>query len=65
MFADFFIKRPVFASVCALIIILVGAISIPTLPIERFPDISPRKSPLQPTITERALKLSKMPLPTS
>src|SRR5919199_1577344 len=41
MFADFFIKRPVFASVCALIIILVGAISIPTLPIERFPDISP------------------------
>ncbi|MEG4234562.1 efflux RND transporter permease subunit [Microcoleus sp. Pol11C3] len=41
MFADFFIKRPVFASVCALIIILVGAISIPTIPIERFPDISP------------------------
>ena len=41
MFADFFIKRPVFASVCALVIILVGAISIPTLPIERFPDISP------------------------
>ena len=41
MFADFFIKRPVFASVCAIIIILVGAISIPTLPIERFPDISP------------------------
>ena len=41
MFADFFIKRPVFASDCALIIILVGAISIPSLPIERFPDISP------------------------
>ncbi|WP_373534534.1 efflux RND transporter permease subunit [Microcoleus sp.] len=41
MFADFFIKRPVFASVCALVIVLVGAISIPTLPIERFPDISP------------------------
>ena len=41
MFADFFIKRPVFASVCALIIILAGAISIPSLPIERFPDISP------------------------
>jgi hydrophobic/amphiphilic exporter-1 (mainly G- bacteria), HAE1 family len=41
MFADFFIKRPVFSSVCAFLIILVGAISIPTLPIERFPDISP------------------------
>ncbi|MBD1938640.1 efflux RND transporter permease subunit [Microcoleus sp. FACHB-68] len=41
MFADFFIKRPVFATVCALVIILLGAISIPTLPIARFPDISP------------------------
>ncbi|HEY9710128.1 MAG TPA: efflux RND transporter permease subunit, partial [Oculatellaceae cyanobacterium] len=41
MFADFFIKRPVFSSVCALIILLVGAISIPTLPIAQYPDISP------------------------
>ncbi|MBU7585910.1 MAG: efflux RND transporter permease subunit [Nostoc sp. TH1S01] len=41
MFVDFFIKRPVFATVCAIIILLVGLISIPTLPIARFPDISP------------------------
>lgn len=41
MFVDFFIRRPVFASVCALIILLVGTISIFTLPIARFPDISP------------------------
>ncbi|AFY49037.1 hydrophobe/amphiphile efflux-1 (HAE1) family transporter [Nostoc sp. PCC 7524] len=41
MFVDFFIKRPVFSTVCALIILLIGAISIPTLPIARFPDISP------------------------
>ncbi|MBD0343435.1 MAG: efflux RND transporter permease subunit, partial [Coleofasciculus sp. Co-bin14] len=41
MFVDFFIKRPVFSTVCALIILLVGAISIPTLPIARFPEISP------------------------
>jgi HAE1 family hydrophobic/amphiphilic exporter-1 len=41
MFVDFFIKRPVFSTVCALIILLVGAISIPTLPIAQFPDISP------------------------
>ena len=40
MFVNFFIKRPVFATVCALIMILVGAISIPTLPIAQFPDIS-------------------------
>ena len=41
MFADYFIKRPVLAIVCSLIILLVGAISIPTLPIAQFPDISP------------------------
>jgi HAE1 family hydrophobic/amphiphilic exporter-1 len=41
MFVDFFIKRPVFSSVCALIILLVGIISIITLPVDRFPDISP------------------------
>lgn len=41
MFVDFFIKRPVFATVCGLIILLLGLISIPTLPIARFPDITP------------------------
>lgn len=41
MFVDFFIKRPVFSTVCALIILLVGAISIPTLPVAQYPNISP------------------------
>ncbi|MGJ5675067.1 MAG: efflux RND transporter permease subunit [Nostochopsis sp.] len=41
MFVDFFIRRPVFTSVCAIIILLVGAISIPTLPTEQYPEISP------------------------
>ncbi|ACK69616.1 transporter, hydrophobe/amphiphile efflux-1 (HAE1) family [Gloeothece citriformis PCC 7424] len=41
MFVDFFIKRPVFSTVCAIIILLVGTISIFTLPVDRFPDISP------------------------
>jgi HAE1 family hydrophobic/amphiphilic exporter-1 len=41
MFIDFFIKRPVFSTVCALIVLLLGLISIPTLPIARFPDIAP------------------------
>ena len=41
MFIDFFIKRPVFATVCAFIVLLLGLISIPTLPIARFPDIAP------------------------
>ena len=41
MFVDFFIRRPVFATVCALFIILAGAISIPTLPIAQFPNLAP------------------------
>ncbi|QSJ18798.1 efflux RND transporter permease subunit [Nostoc sp. UHCC 0702] len=41
MFVDFFIRRPVFTSVCAILILLVGAISIPTLPTAQYPDISP------------------------
>ena len=41
MFVDFFIRRPIFATVCALLIILAGAVSIPTLPIAQFPDLAP------------------------
>jgi HAE1 family hydrophobic/amphiphilic exporter-1 len=41
LFVDFFIKRPVFATVCALLIILGGAIAIPSLPIAQFPDLAP------------------------
>ncbi|NJM98935.1 MAG: efflux RND transporter permease subunit [Phormidesmis sp. RL_2_1] len=41
MFVNFFIKRPVFATVTALILLLMGAVSIPTLPIAQYPDISP------------------------
>ncbi len=41
MFVDFFIKRPIFATVCALIIILGGAVSIPGLPIAQFPNLAP------------------------
>ncbi|HEV2103307.1 MAG TPA: multidrug efflux RND transporter permease subunit [Candidatus Acidoferrum sp.] len=41
MFVDFFIRRPVFATVCAILIVLGGAIAIPTLPIAQFPDLAP------------------------
>jgi hydrophobic/amphiphilic exporter-1 (mainly G- bacteria), HAE1 family len=43
MFADFFIKRPVFTSVCSIIILILGIIAGPTLPIAQFPDISPKQ----------------------
>jgi hydrophobic/amphiphilic exporter-1 (mainly G- bacteria), HAE1 family len=41
MFVNFFIRRPVFATVCALLIILAGAAVIPTLPVAQFPDLAP------------------------
>ncbi len=41
MVVDTFIKRPILASVCSLVIILAGAIAIPTLPIAQFPELAP------------------------
>jgi len=41
MFANFFIRRPVFASVCAMLIVLAGAAVIPSLPIAQFPNLAP------------------------
>ncbi|MHB1023078.1 MAG: efflux RND transporter permease subunit [Acidobacteriaceae bacterium] len=41
MFVEFFIRRPVFATVCALLIILAGAVVIPTLPISLYPQLAP------------------------
>lgn len=39
--AQFFIKRPVFAWVVALFIILFGSIAIPKLPVARYPSVAP------------------------
>jgi HAE1 family hydrophobic/amphiphilic exporter-1 len=36
-----FIRRPILATVCSLVIILAGAIAIPTLPIAQFPELAP------------------------
>ncbi|MGA3160348.1 MAG: efflux RND transporter permease subunit [Terracidiphilus sp.] len=41
MFVDFFIHRPVFATVSALLIILAGAICIPNLPVAMYPTLTP------------------------
>ncbi|HYI01795.1 multidrug efflux RND transporter permease subunit [Hyalangium sp.] len=40
MFVSFFIHRPVFSSVCALIIALVGALAIPRLPVAQYPSLA-------------------------
>lgn len=48
MFAEFFIKRPVVATVCAFIILIAGIVTIPGLPITQYPEIAP------PQVTVRA-----------
>src|SRR5688572_19397593 len=39
--ARFFIERPVFAMVIAIIIVILGAVAIPSLPIAAFPQVVP------------------------
>jgi HAE1 family hydrophobic/amphiphilic exporter-1 len=41
VFVDTFIKRPILASVCSLVIVLAGALAIPTMPISQYPDVAP------------------------
>ncbi len=41
MLSKFFIHRPIFATVLAMIVMAVGLFSILTLPVERYPDIAP------------------------
>jgi len=39
--SEVFIRRPILATVCSLLIILAGAICIPQLPIARYPQLTP------------------------
>lgn len=41
MFSDFFIKRPIFATVIAILMVLAGLLCMYTLPIAQYPDITP------------------------
>ena len=40
-FSRFFVDRPIFAAVLSIIILAVGLISIPNLPISEYPDVVP------------------------
>ena len=44
-----FITRPVLSTVCSLLIVIVGLIAIPILPIENLPDIAPPTVKVQAT----------------
>ncbi len=41
MFSQFFIKRPIFATVIAILMVIAGALCVFTLPIAQYPDITP------------------------
>jgi HAE1 family hydrophobic/amphiphilic exporter-1 len=40
MFVEFFIRRPIFTIVLSLIVVLLGAIAIPTLPVAQYPQLA-------------------------
>ncbi|MBA4017053.1 MAG: hydrophobe/amphiphile efflux-1 family RND transporter [Pirellula sp.] len=41
MLSNFFIQRPIFANVIAIVTILIGAVALRGLPIEQYPEITP------------------------
>lgn len=41
MFSKFFITRPIFATVLAILMIIVGLITVKTLPVAQYPEITP------------------------
>ena len=41
MFSKFFIDRPIFATVIAILMLLAGLLTVKTLPVAQFPDITP------------------------
>jgi len=50
-FVAFFIDRPIFATVVAILVALAGAISLPLLPVAQFPPISPPTVQVSATYT--------------
>ena len=46
---NFFVRRPIFAMVIAIVTLILGAISIADLPVEQYPDITPPMVQVQAT----------------
>ena len=57
--AQFFINRPIFAWVIAIVIMLAGGLAVLTLPVEQFPNIAPPRVTielnLKPALTPEVL----------
>ena len=51
MFSRFFVRRPVFAWVIAILIMLAGVLAIRTLPVAQYPDVAPPSIKISATYT--------------
>lgn len=51
MFSRFFVRRPVFAWVIAILIMLAGVLAIRTLPVAQYPDVAPPAVKISATYT--------------
>ncbi|MBK0034435.1 efflux RND transporter permease subunit [Erwinia sp. S43] len=51
MFSRFFVRRPVFAWVIAILIMLAGIMAIRTLPVAQYPDVAPPSIKIKATYT--------------
>lgn len=56
MFSRFFVRRPVFARVIAILIMLAGVLAIRTLPVGQYPDVAPPAVKISATYTGRPPK---------
>ncbi|MBL7211909.1 MAG: multidrug efflux RND transporter permease subunit [Desulfobacteraceae bacterium] len=57
MFVNFFIRRPIFSGVIAIVIVIAGAVCIPALPVAQFPEIAPPTVQVTTTYTGAAAEV--------
>ena len=60
---DTFIRRPILASVCSLVLILAGAVAIPTMPIAQYPELAPPQIVVTAFYTGANARRSRRPSP--
>ena len=61
--SKFFINRPIVAMVIAILMVIVGAVTITTLPVAQFPNIVPPEIRLQATFVGADAKTLSKPWP--
>jgi len=61
--SKFFINRPIVAMVIAILMVIVGTVTIASLPVAQFPNIVPPEIQLQAPLSARTRRLSSNPSP--